>query len=189
MEKKTNTNPLDEPIRTPAAEKPSRAALSRHRRKCTVCQHPDRQFIEQEFLHWHSTPNIARFYNITERAIYRHAHALNLYQPRNRKLRFSLSHMLEHASQVRVTADSIVQAVRAFTHLTDDGQWISTPKPRSAQASIQKEVRQQVRSLVQSEAEEIARSAARTASEAASSPANSDFLIVSPRREKHAATA
>lgn len=124
------TGPAAQPTQPAAAgnEKPSRAALSRHKRKCTVCQHPQREFIEQEFLHWHSIYSIAQSYNLTERAIYRHAHALALHQRRSTNLRFSLGHIIEQIDCIPVTPESIVQAVRIFAHLTDEGRWVNPPK-------------------------------------------------------------
>jgi hypothetical protein len=89
VKKKGSTQQTTQP-KTPAAEKPSRA-LSRHKRKCTVCHHPERDHIEQEFLHWRSIRSIAKFYRLTDRAVYRHAHALVLAlnpQPPASNLRF-----------------------------------------------------------------------------------------------------
>jgi hypothetical protein len=111
-----------------APEKASRAALSRHKRKCTICQHPQREFIEQEFLHWHSIRAIAQGYNLTDRAIYRHAHAFRLHERRSHNLRFSLGHIIDQVDRIPVTPDSIIQAVRISAHLTNDGRWANPPK-------------------------------------------------------------
>jgi hypothetical protein len=109
-------------------EKPSRASLSRHKRKCTICNHPQREHIEQEFLEWRSSAAIARDYEINERALLRHADALGLHARRANTVRFALGHILEQAANVEVTANSVISAVRVFTHLTDDGRWVNPPK-------------------------------------------------------------
>ena len=107
---------------------PSRSALSRHKRKCTVCHHPQCSQIDQEFLDWRSIRNIALFYGLVDRAVYRHAHALRLYSRRSRNLRFSLGHIIEWAQRVPITPGSIVQAVRVFAQLHDDGPSVNFPQ-------------------------------------------------------------
>lgn len=117
-----------EPATTEKSKNPSRAALSRHKRKCTICQHPQRDQIEQEFLQWRSPRTIAAFYKLTERAVYRHAHARRLFERRGNNLRFSLYHILEQAEHVPATPNSIIEAVRVFAHITDDGRWVNPPR-------------------------------------------------------------
>jgi hypothetical protein len=109
-------------------KKTSRAALSRHQRKCAICRHPLREHIEREFLDWFSGSTIARDYQLNRRALYRHADALGLHERRANTIRFALGHILEQAANVEVTANSIISAVRVFTHLTDDGRWVNPPK-------------------------------------------------------------
>lgn len=179
---------------TPATPKLSRpgTSLARHGRKCTVCRHPDRASIEQQYLDWHSPRAIAQAYRITERSIYRHARALALHAPRNRKLRFSLGNMLEHAGRVRITAGSVIQAVCAFTNFVDDAHWIKAPKEVTAHAAVQKETRRHVRDSVLNHARQPVQDAAASAPSASGpsgSAASPDFLIVSARRATHAATA
>lgn len=131
MQEDSSTGQAGPPTNASATKKNARADLPRHQRKCTICQHSAREQIEQEYLDWVDAEAIAEFYNVTRRAIYRHASVVGLRDRRNRKVRFTLSHFLEHASTVRVTASSIVEAVKVYTHLTDDGQFIRTPKPRT----------------------------------------------------------
>jgi hypothetical protein len=58
----------------------SAESLGRHERKCTVCNHPDREVIEEEFLRWYVPEDIARDHDIPyASAIYRHAHATGLF--------------------------------------------------------------------------------------------------------------
>ncbi len=62
----------------PASESP----LERHQRKCVVCAHPDREIIEELFLHWHSPDDTAFHYRVPVRSLFRHAHATGLYTQR-----------------------------------------------------------------------------------------------------------
>ncbi len=106
----------------------SNISLSHHQRRCSVCGHPNRAAIDDEFLRWRSPEQIAFDHKISDRScIYRHAHALGLFALRKRNLRWVLENILERVEEVEVTADSIIRAVRAFTRVTDDGQWLEPP--------------------------------------------------------------
>lgn len=96
----------------------------RHERKCLVCQHPERETIEDMFVHWHQPLRMAHDYDLPLRSLYRHAHATGLLAARRRNLRCVLEHILEDATRVDVTGDAIVRAVRAYTCLTDDNKWV-----------------------------------------------------------------
>ncbi|MFY9532104.1 MAG: hypothetical protein WBC04_21500 [Candidatus Acidiferrales bacterium] len=108
---------------------PTSLARARHQRICTICHHEDRYWIEQDFLHWVSPPEIARHYELPDRfTVYRHAHALGLFALRKRKLRSALEFVIESADRVQPTAAGPVCAIRAYARITDDGEWIDTPK-------------------------------------------------------------
>ena len=106
-----------------------RASLSRHARKCSVCHHPDREFIDDDYLRWISPESIARQYKISHHSVvYRHADATGLRTQRRASLRATLEHFIEEAENVRVTAHSLVSAVRLYAQINDQGQW--TPPTR-----------------------------------------------------------
>jgi hypothetical protein len=106
--------------RPPEPETP----LERHERKCLVCHHPERETIEDMFVHWHQPFRMAHDYDLPLRSLYRHAHATGLLAARRRNLRCVLDHILERATSIHITSDSIVRAVRAYTCLTDDNKWV-----------------------------------------------------------------
>jgi hypothetical protein len=114
-----NPKPLAAPARA--------SSLDRHHRKCAVCSHPDRETIEELFLHWHSPLATAIHYRIPVRSLFRHAHATGLYSARQGNLRAVLDRILDRAEEATVTADSVIRAVRAYTCLTPDNQWIDPP--------------------------------------------------------------
>jgi hypothetical protein len=106
-----------------------RASLARHSRKCSVCHHPDREFIDADYLRWLSPKKIARQYKISHHSVvYRHADATGLRTQRRAALRATLEHFIEQAENVRVTAHSIVSAVRLYSQINDQGQY--TPSLR-----------------------------------------------------------
>lgn len=120
-------NHEESPKRRPAG----RTLTSRHSRKCSVCRHPERHAIEQDYIHWHSPDAIARDYNIADHSsIYRHVNAFGLRHQRYAPARAILGSLLERADEATVTGNTIVRAVWAFAHLNEFGQWIEDP-PRS----------------------------------------------------------
>jgi hypothetical protein len=113
----------------PKRQSPQPAADGRteHERRCSICSHPDRADIENEFMHWHSFGDISDEYDVSRSAIYRHAYALSLFVRRNRNLRFALGHLVERVQDVEPTADSVVRAIHAFARVNDEGEWIEPP--------------------------------------------------------------
>jgi hypothetical protein len=106
-----------------------RASRARHSRKCTVCHHPDREFIDQDYLRWLSPKKIAHEYKISHHSVvYRHADATGLRAQRRASLRATLENFIEQAESVRATAGSVVAAVRLYAQINDQGQW--TPPVR-----------------------------------------------------------
>jgi hypothetical protein len=102
--------------------------LFAHESRCSICCHEDRDAIEEDFVHWDSPFNIANYYGVSERAVYRHAHALNLYDVRDRKLRFALGNIIERADRIPMTPDVILKAIHAFARVNSRGEWIEPPK-------------------------------------------------------------
>jgi hypothetical protein len=106
----------------------ARAAMGPHTRRCNVCRHPDRKAIEQEFLRWRSPDKIAQHYHIADHSsIYRHVHATGIFARRRKAVRVALESIIECAEIVKVTASSVVNAVHAYTHINEFGEWIKHP--------------------------------------------------------------
>ncbi|HEY6466226.1 MAG TPA: hypothetical protein VIY69_09560 [Candidatus Acidoferrales bacterium] len=100
----------------------------RHRRKCQVCRHPDREAIEKEYVEWGQPPVIAQHYNLPVRALYRHFDAVGLRSHRRANLRQVLERMLERGAEVPITGNTIIRAVEAYCSLTDDNKWTEPAK-------------------------------------------------------------
>lgn len=101
--------------------------LHRHQRKCLVCNHPERDAIEEFFLRWHSPEIIETRFRVPEISVYRHAHALGLFARRAGNTRRALELIIERAEAARATGDTVIRAIRAYTCLTDDGRWVEPP--------------------------------------------------------------
>jgi hypothetical protein len=99
------------------------SARDHHSRHCTICNHPERAAIEEEFIHWHDPSEIGFDYEVGRRAVYRHAHAAGLFARRERNMRFALGHMVQRAMNIKPTSDSILRAIRAYSCLNRRGQW------------------------------------------------------------------
>jgi hypothetical protein len=95
-----------------------------HRRRCSVCRHPEREAIEEAFLDWGNVSRLTEEYHLPGRtAIYRHARALGLDARRDGNFRRVLGHIIEKSSTVRPSADAVVRAVELYARLG----WIEPP--------------------------------------------------------------
>jgi len=99
-------------------------SLGRHAYHCSVCAHPQRQEIEQEWVGWGNTCRIARKYHVSRDSLYRHAHALDLFSKRQRNIRKALERIIEQAETVEVNASAVVAAVQAYAKINNSGQWV-----------------------------------------------------------------
>jgi hypothetical protein len=91
-----------------AATQPSAA----HSRKCCVCHHPDRVWIELKFIEWDSPTRIADEFELYDTdCIYRHAHATNLFEQRRRNILCIYEHILERFEHTVTTNRDLMTAV------------------------------------------------------------------------------
>lgn len=106
-------------------EKQRGVSRGRHQKLCTICKHPKREEIENDFVNWHSPAEITKTYRLADRStVYRHAHALGLFAKRRRNVRAALEGIIERAGEVEITAASVVAAVQAYAKINAGGQWI-----------------------------------------------------------------
>jgi hypothetical protein len=103
------------------------SALERHLRLCTVCNHDDREDIEDDFLNWLPAEDIADNYDLDYQAVYRHARATGLSDQRENNLRSALGLIVERASTARITGGNVLRAIRAYSCLDRTGRWTDPP--------------------------------------------------------------
>ena len=102
--------------------------LERHQRKCVICHHPDRQAIEEEFVHWQSAWDIANEFKLGGyRTVYRHARATGLSAHRRENLHSALDFFVERSHRANISGDCILRAMRAYSCIDSLGRWTDPP--------------------------------------------------------------
>ena len=109
-------------------KKVTKAFLRRHRAACSICYHPDREAIEEEYLHWHDVWKISRQYQIEDyRSIHRHARAYGLVAARRENMLAALDNLVERSAGASVRGDTVIRAIRAYSCISDSGEWAEPP--------------------------------------------------------------
>lgn len=96
----------------------------RHARDCKVCNHKQREEIEQEWIAWGDTTQIAKDYSLSRNSVYRHAEMMSLFAKRDRNIRAALGRIIEKAGTVEVTAAAVVSAIHAYAKINANGEWV-----------------------------------------------------------------
>jgi hypothetical protein len=119
------TEPTDLPAPEPVERRPAKPIeMKRHVSHCTICKHPERAAIDQAFLHWWPIADLAYHFKLGNRlVVYRHAHALGLFETRRARTQHALGYMIEQAQTVTPTGDCIIRAIRALSCLDENGRW------------------------------------------------------------------
>jgi len=99
--------------------------LARHKAQCTICAHAECTEVEAGFVNWESPAKLAGEYGLADRTtVYRHAHALGLFDKRKRNVRAALERIIEKSGDVEVTASAVVAAIQAYAKINAQGQWV-----------------------------------------------------------------
>jgi hypothetical protein len=102
--------------------------LERHSRRCIICHHPEREAIEEEFVHWRAPWKLAQDYKLDDyRTVYRHARAAGLLLQRRERLHSALDAFVESVDDVTFTGDTILRAMRAYSCIDAQGRWTEIP--------------------------------------------------------------
>ena len=116
----------------------SQPDIARHARKCTICRHKDRPAIDYDYLNWRSSREITKEYSLFHRmALHRHAEATGLSALRKSRLCSVLDTFIEQAEDVPVTGATILRAMRAYSCLTKNGDWVDLPRQKMIRRSEQ----------------------------------------------------
>ena len=102
--------------------------FERHSRRCIICHHPDREAIEEEFVHWRAPWKLSQDYKLNDyRTVYRHARAAGLLLQRRERLHSALDAFVESVDDVTFTGDTILRAMRAYSCIDSHGRWTEIP--------------------------------------------------------------
>ena len=113
-------------MKTPPDPPPS---TKRHSRKCVICAHPDREAIDEAFLHWCRNDLILKEFSIPNlSSLYRHAHACGLWNLRRNKLRCALDRLIEHAGDCKPSGGAVVRAVEVSCRFDQDDRYVEPVK-------------------------------------------------------------
>jgi hypothetical protein len=93
------------------------ANRARHASQCSICEHPECESIEHEWVNWHNTTVLSERYGVSRDAIYRHARYLNLFRQRRKNLRGALEKIIERLDLAPVTGSVVLGAIRELAKL------------------------------------------------------------------------
>ena len=107
----------------------SPASEDRHSRKCTICNHPERESIDEAFLHWSRSERIVRDYNLPSLStLYRHAHACGLWNLRRIKIRRALDRIIEQAGDCKPSGNAVLRAIEISCRFDQDDRYVEPNK-------------------------------------------------------------
>ena len=96
--------------------------LGRHKAQCTICRHPNCQEIEEYWIDWGHISHIECLYHVSGDAMFRHAHALDLFGKRRKNITRALEHIIEKVEGTSPSASAVVSAIKAYVKLNSSGQ-------------------------------------------------------------------
>ncbi len=101
----------------------------RHSRKCAICNHSDREAIDEAFLHWANVPTIVRDYKLPcVSSLYRHAHAVGLWQRRRNAVCSALDRIIEKVDAANPSGHAILRAIEMSCRFSEDGVYREPPR-------------------------------------------------------------
>ena len=95
--------------------------LGRHRAQCSICLHPECKEIEQRWIDWEHMSQIKYEYQVSHDAMYRHAHALGLFEKRKKNIMRALERIIEKVMTTQPSASAVVAAINAYIKLNGSG--------------------------------------------------------------------
>ena len=92
----------------------ARVNLGRHQAQCSICRSECREEIEERWINWAHTLQLAREYNTSRDCIYRHMHALNLFPQREKNRMGFLERILERVDQTPFNGSGLLAAFKLY---------------------------------------------------------------------------
>lgn len=124
-------------------------SMGRHQSQCTICQHPHCREIEEAWIHWGYTYQIARDYGVSRDSIYRHAHALKLFQKRQANRKLVYEKIIERTDSTIMNGSTVLAALKTYDKIIAAEEQGERSKNKSPAALLER--------MTQSEREAFAR--------------------------------
>lgn len=86
--------------------------LGRHKAQCSICKHPNCKEIEDAWVGWGYTVQIAREFGVSRDSIYRHARALNLFAKREANDKVICEKVLERVDWTQFTGSNYISILK-----------------------------------------------------------------------------
>ena len=96
--------------------------LGRHKAQCSICLHPECKEIERRWIDWEHMSQIKYEYQVSHDAMYRHAHAVGLFEKRKKNIMRALERIIEKVMTTQPSASAVVAAINAYVKLNGLGQ-------------------------------------------------------------------
>jgi hypothetical protein len=96
--------------------------LGRHQAQCTICKSPYRQQIEEEWISWYSPSHFEKLFDLSRDALYRHAHALDLFTKRRKNILMTFEKIIERVDLTPMSGSVILSAIKAYAKINGAGQ-------------------------------------------------------------------
>ncbi len=136
-------------MRQKTEQKQKRPLPRRHEAGCRVCAHPEREQIESAWCAWANTSKLAKQYSLSRDSLYRHCHALSLFERRGRNLKGALEKIIEQADSVTVNAGAVVQAIQAYAKINSAGQWVDRTEQINLNELFERMTREELEAYAQ----------------------------------------
>jgi hypothetical protein len=112
--------------------------LGRHQAQCTICLHPCRQEIEEQWINWWYVNHISRDYGVTRDALYRHAHAFDLFSKRRRNIRAALEQIIERVNPTIMNGSVILSAIKEYVKMNSAEQRVEQVQGSNLKKSLER---------------------------------------------------
>jgi len=95
----------------------ARVNLGRHQAQCSICRHPHRQEIEDAWVGWGYTGQIAKDFDVSRDSVYRHANATGLYAKRQANFKMIPEKVLERVDWIQIEGSSFASILKEYVKI------------------------------------------------------------------------
>jgi hypothetical protein len=94
--------------------------IGRHQAQCSICSSPYREQIEHEWINWTYPVQLEIRFRISRDALYRHAHAFDLFSKRRNNITLAIEKMIEKGDVAEVSGPAILSAIKLLVKLESE---------------------------------------------------------------------